>query len=51
VSIPGDEDEQKPEKIAKLPIWVFHGSKDGTVNPSRSDNMVSSFLRPRGIHR
>jgi predicted peptidase len=48
VPICGGADEKQAEKIAKLPIWVFHGAKDGAVKPSRSRNMVEALKKAGG---
>ena len=39
----GGADEAQAPKISKVPLWVFHGSKDGAVPVSRSRNMVSAL--------
>ena len=31
------------KKLAALPIWVFHGAKDTTVPPQRSEEMVAAL--------
>jgi predicted peptidase len=31
------------KKLAGLPIWVFHGAKDTTVPPQRSEEMVAAL--------
>ena len=35
-------------KLAKLPIWVFHGAKDKTVPPERSKAMVEAIKAAGG---
>ena len=35
-------------KLAALPIWVFHGAKDGTVPVQRSRNMVEAVRAAGG---
>lgn len=35
-------------KLARLPIWVFHGAKDTTVPPSRSEEMVEALKAAGG---
>lgn len=37
------------DKLAKLPIWVFHGAKDTTVPFKRSEEMVEA-LKAAGGH-
>ena len=39
----GGGDTAQAAKIAKVPIWVFHGSADRAVPVSRSRNMVSAL--------
>lgn len=36
----GYGDKAMAEKVAKLPIWVFHGDADTTVPPDKSQEMV-----------
>ena len=43
VPVCGGGDEATATKIAKLPVWVFHGAKDGVVKPARSDSMVKAL--------
>lgn len=35
-------------KLASLPIWVFHGAKDTTVPPKRSEEMVEALKAAGG---
>jgi predicted peptidase len=44
----GGGDEATAEKIAKLPIWAFHGDQDGAVKPSRSRNMIAALEKAGG---
>ena len=39
----GGGDTAQAAKIAKVPIWVFHGSADGAVPVFRSRSMVSAL--------
>jgi predicted peptidase len=48
VPICGGGDPTKAEKIAKLPIWVFHGGKDPVVPPARSREMVEAIKKAGG---
>jgi predicted peptidase len=48
VPVCGGGDETRAAAIAKLPIWVFHGGSDGTVNPVRSRNMVAALRKAGG---
>lgn len=43
----GPSDVSVVEKIAHLPIWVFHGAKDPTVKISHSEEMVK-LLKEKG---
>jgi len=49
VSICGGADEAQAERIAQVPIWVFHGALDPVVSVERSRQMVAA-LRHTG-HR
>ena len=48
VPICGGGDEGTATKIAKLPIWVFHGDKDNAVKVERSRNMVAALKKAGG---
>jgi predicted peptidase len=48
VPICGGGDEATVERIAKIPVWVFHGATDGVVRPSRSRNMVAALRKAGG---
>jgi len=39
----GGGDPKKARVIKDIPAWVFHGAKDGTVPPERSEEMVSAL--------
>jgi predicted peptidase len=39
----GGGDEKVAYKVKDLPIWAFHGDKDGVVKPSRSRNMIQAL--------
>jgi predicted peptidase len=45
----GGGDPADAKKLAKLPIWVFHGAKDPTVPIKRSEEMVEA-LNAAGAH-
>lgn len=47
----GGADEATAAKVAKLPIWTFHGDKDTVVKPSRSRNMVEALKKAGGEPR
>lgn len=44
----GGYDPEKAGKIAKLPIWIFHGAKDTTVPVKRSQEMVDALKKAGG---
>ena len=48
VPICGGGNPADAEKLKKLPIWVFHGAKDGTVPISRSEQMVEAIKAAGG---
>lgn len=48
VPVCGGGDPSQAEKIAKLPIWVFHGGKDPIVKPERSREMVEAIKKAGG---
>jgi len=39
----GGADEATAATVKGIPVWVFHGAKDGAVKPSRSRNMVAAL--------
>lgn len=43
VPVCGGADEKTAEKIKHIPVWTFHGDKDGVVKPARSRNMVAAL--------
>ena len=44
----GGADEATAGKIRDLPIWAFHGGKDGVVKPARSRNMIAAIKKAGG---
>ena len=48
VPICGGGDEKQAEKIAKLPIWCFHGDKDTAVKVDLSRNMIAAIKKAGG---
>lgn len=48
VPVCGGGDPSKADKIAKLPIWVFHGAKDKAVPVERSREMVEALKKAGG---
>lgn len=43
VPVCGGGDEGQAANAAKVPVWAFHGGKDGVVIPERSRNMVEAL--------
>ena len=41
----GGADENNASLIAKLPVWTFHGDKDGVVKTKRSRNMIEALKK------
>lgn len=48
VPICGGADLKTAPKIAHIPIWVFHGAKDGVVPVERSRRMVAELKKYGG---
>jgi predicted peptidase len=48
VPVCGGADETKAERIARMPVWVFHGAKDPAVRVARSDRMVAALIKAGG---
>lgn len=48
VPICGGGNPADAPKLARLPIWVFHGAKDPTVPPARSKEMVEAIRAAGG---
>jgi len=48
IPICGGGDEKKADKLVKIPIWVFHGDKDGAVKVERSRAMVAAIEKAGG---
>jgi predicted peptidase len=48
VPVCGGGDESTAEKIAQVPIWVFHGDKDNAVPVARSRTMVEALKKAGG---
>jgi predicted peptidase len=48
VPICGGGDETQATRIAKIPVWVFHGTLDGAVKVQRSRNMVAALEKAGG---
>jgi predicted peptidase len=48
VPICGGGDPSRVERIARVPIWVFHGARDPVVKPSRSRDMVVALMTAGG---
>ena len=45
VPVCGGGDTTKAELISHIPIWIFHGAKDDTVNLVFSQNMVTALTK------
>ena len=48
VPICGGGDPRDVARITDVPIWVFHGAKDGVVPVSRSEEMVAALRKTGG---
>ncbi len=44
----GGGDEATAHRIKNLPLWAFHGDKDGIVKPARSRNMITAIRNAGG---
>ena len=44
----GGGNPQDAEKLAKIPIWAFHGADDATVPPKQSRDMVEAVKKAKG---
>ncbi|MFP4058156.1 MAG: sugar-binding protein [Candidatus Brocadiia bacterium] len=44
----GGGDPRDAQRIAEVPIWVFHGAQDGVVPVERSEQMVAALRRAGG---
>jgi predicted peptidase len=51
IPICGGGDEKQAKKIARVPVWVFHGDKDGAVPVERSRNMIAALKAAKGKPR
>jgi predicted peptidase len=47
----GGGDESQAARIARIPVWAFHGALDPLVNVARSRNMVNSVVMAGGMPR
>lgn len=48
VPICGGGDPAQAQKMARTPVWAFHGGKDGVVKPQRSREMVEAIKAAGG---
>jgi predicted peptidase len=48
VPICGSGDPARAEKLAKIPLWVFHGDKDKAVDVDKSRKMVAAIKKAGG---
>ncbi len=44
----GGGDEATASRVRDLPLWAFHGDKDGVVKPARSRNMIAAIRKAGG---
>ena len=51
VPICGGGDVTKAERIARLPVWAYHGSQDTVVPTSRSRDMIEALRKAGGTPR
>lgn len=51
VPICGGGDATKVERIARLPVWAFHGNQDPIVPTSRSHDMIEAMRKAGGSPR
>lgn len=45
VPVCGAGDTSRAKDIAKIPMWIFHGSEDAAVNPNYSVEMYKALLK------
>lgn len=48
IPVCGGADEHKASLVAKLPIWAFHGDKDGVVKTIRSRHIIEAIKKEGG---
>ena len=48
VPICGGGDKRLAKKIKHVPVWAWHGDKDGVIKPSRSRDMVAALKKAGG---
>jgi len=51
VPICGGGDESRAARIARMPVWAFHGAKDGAVNVELSRRMIAAMQKAGGTPR
>jgi predicted peptidase len=51
VPVCGGGDESQAARIARIPIWAFHGALDTLVKVARSRNMINSVVMAGGMPR
>jgi predicted peptidase len=51
VPVCGGGDEVQAPRIARIPIWAFHGALDPTVKSVRSRNMINAVILAGGMPR
>ncbi len=50
IPICGGGNPEKADRLVNLPVWAFHGAKDGTVKPEKSREMVDAIKAAGGKH-
>ncbi|MCG8583085.1 MAG: prolyl oligopeptidase family serine peptidase, partial [Pirellulales bacterium] len=48
VPVCGGGDPKQAKQLAELPIWAFHGARDGVVKPHRSQEMIEAIKKVGG---
>ena len=48
VSVCGGGDESKAARIARVPLWAFHGDRDESVSVERSRKMIAAMTKNGG---
>jgi predicted peptidase len=48
VALCGGGDQSKAARLMNVPIWVFHGAKDESVNVERSRSIVAAIKNGGG---
>jgi len=48
VPVCGGGDEATAKNVKNLPVWAFHGAKDGVVKTKRTQNMIAAIEKAGG---